>query len=94
MDLPPITLSAPATGARPDPLMTKAEEMEAAFLAEMLAHTGLGESEGPFSGGPGEGQFASFLRQEQARLMVESGGIGLAELIFNTMVEGRGHDVP
>jgi hypothetical protein len=43
--------------------------------------------QGAFGGGPGEAQFASLLRQEQARLIVAAGGIGLAELIFNTMVE-------
>jgi hypothetical protein len=73
-------------------LMAKAEELETTFLAEMLAHSGLGEMEGGFGGGPGEAQFASFLRQEQARLMVEGGGIGLAEMIFNTMVEAEHAD--
>lgn len=86
MDLPP--LSPPPT--RPDtPLRLKAQEMEAAFLAEMLAHAGLGASEGAFSGGAGETQFASFLRQEQARLIAARGGIGLAEHIFAAMTGGR-----
>lgn len=80
--LPP--LPAPQTTRR-DMLMSKAEELEASFLAEMLAHSGLGETQGAFGGGEGEAQFTSFLRQEQARLIVESGGIGLAELIFNSM---------
>lgn len=74
---------------RQQALMAKAEELEAAFLAEMLAHTGLGEREGDFGGGAGEAQFASFLRQEQARLMVEKGGLGLAQLIFQSMVEAE-----
>jgi Rod binding domain-containing protein len=59
--------------------------METAFLAEMLAHAGLGDTGDAFGGGQGEAQFASFLRQEQARLMVEGGGIGLAEVIFRAM---------
>ncbi len=89
----------PVTADRRQTLMAKAEELEATFLAEMLAHTGLGESglgemEGGFGGGAGEAQFASFLRQEQARLMVEGGGIGLAEMIFNTMVEAEHADRP
>jgi Rod binding domain-containing protein len=71
--------------------MEKAQELEAAFLAEMLAHAGLGEMQGAFGGGEGEAHFTSFLRQEQARLMVEQGGIGLAELIFRTMSEAP-HD--
>ena len=86
MDLAPMT--APASQPiRSDRLAAKAEEMEAAFLAEMLGHSGLGDTGGGFSVGEGETQFASFLRQEQARLMVAKGGIGLAELIFTSLVE-------
>lgn len=72
--------------------MAKAEELEASFLAEMLAYSGLGEMTGPFGGGSGEAQFASFLRAEQARMIVERGGVGLAELIFNSMVEADNVD--
>jgi peptidoglycan hydrolase FlgJ len=84
MDISPI--AAQPTG-RQHQLMQKAEELEATFLSEMLAHSGLGEMQGAFGGGQGEAQFSSFLRQEQARLMVESGGLGLAELIFNSMAK-------
>lgn len=86
MEITSLTATPPA---RNDQLMARAEQLEAAFLAEMLAYTGLGKSEGTFAGGPGEAQFASFLRQEQARLMVDRGGIGLAELIFNSMVKSQ-----
>ncbi|MBA3910426.1 MAG: hypothetical protein C0524_11210 [Rhodobacter sp.] len=85
---PIIAPPAPAPDRR-ETLMAKAEELEATFLAEMLAYSGLGEMEGSFGGGQGEAQFTSFLRQEQARLIVEGGGIGLAEMIFNTMVEAE-----
>ena len=86
---PPVALPQPPDppAVRHQALHAKAQELEAAFLAEMLAHTGLGESEGEFGGGAGETQVTSFLRQEQARLMVEKGGIGLAEMIFHSMVE-------
>ena len=77
---------AAAMTAAPSPLMEKARELEAVFLAEMLSHSGLdAPSEGGFGGGIGEAQFSSFLRQEQARLMVERGGIGLAEALFRAM---------
>jgi peptidoglycan hydrolase FlgJ len=89
MDIPPLPQPSALPDRKPDPAMIKAREMEAAFLAEMLAHAGMGKGEGAFSGGEGEAQFASFLRQEQARQMTERGGIGLAELIFNTMTGGR-----
>lgn len=68
--------------------MQKAQSLEAAFLAEMLSYSGLGESSGSFDGGIGEQQFSSFLREEQARLLVARGGIGLAEQIFESLKTG------
>lgn len=86
MEIQPIPPQAPA---RQEQLMSKAEELEATFLSEMLALSGLGEMQGGFGGGQGEAQFTSFLRQEQARLIVQGGGLGLAELIFNSMVKAE-----
>ena len=86
MDLPPVAAQPPS---RHDQLRSKAEELEATFLSEMLAHSGLGEMQGNFGGGEGEAQFSSFLREEQARLIVQHGGLGLAELIFNSMVKAE-----
>lgn len=68
-------------------LRRKAKELEAAFLSEMLSHSGLGQTSSDFSGGTGEEQFASFLRNEQARKIVDKGGLGLAEAIFNSLVK-------
>lgn len=83
----PVSLPAQATAnaTRTDPLMQRAQELEALFLAEMLSHAGLGEQQGAFGGGIGESQFSSFLRAEQAKLLVERGGIGLAESLFRAM---------
>lgn len=64
-----------------------AQEFEAAFLAEMLKSAGLGKTRGPFSGGAGEDQFASFMVQAQAREMARAGGIGLAETIYRSLQE-------
>ncbi|MGB8814321.1 MAG: rod-binding protein [Paracoccaceae bacterium] len=72
-----------------DPLRAKAEELEAAFLSEMLGYSGLGEASDSFGGGIGEEQFASFLRQEQATAMVKHGGIGLAESLFRALSEAN-----
>lgn len=90
--LPPALFPAASAAASPRTgverqLMEKAQELEAAFLAEMLSFAGLGAAEGAFAGGIGEEQFASFLRAEQARLMVARGGIGLAEQIFQSLLE-------
>jgi len=81
-----------AASSRDDLLMAKAKELEAAFLSEMLGHAGMdADAEGSFGGGLGEAQFASFLRQEQARMMVEKGGIGLSEALFRAMGGGVGN---
>lgn len=66
-------------------LRDAAQKLEATFLAEMLKSAGLGAMRQTFGGGAGEEQFASFLREEQAREMVEAGGIGLAQALFEAM---------
>lgn len=71
-------------------LRRKAEELEAAFLAEMLGHAGLGAARAQFGGGIGEEQFSSFLRNEQAKAMVKAGGIGLAERLFQALTARQG----
>ncbi|MEO6300636.1 MAG: rod-binding protein [Paracoccaceae bacterium] len=71
--------------ARKAVLMDKARALEAGFLSEMLSHAGLDAQDGTFSGGVGEGQFTSFLRDEQAKAMVKHGGIGLAEQLFKSL---------
>ena len=85
----PYTPTPPVNATKDGVLRAKAMELEAAFLAEMLSYTGLGEGESSFGGGVGEEQYASFLRGEQAKLMVKKGGIGLAETIFDALVKAE-----
>lgn len=68
-------------------LMDAAKELEASFLAEMLKSAGFGKSRENFGGGAGEDQFGSFLVQAQAEAMVEKGGIGLAQSLFDALKE-------
>ena len=77
----------PAGSGSPDRavLWQKAQQLEAAFLAEMLRHAGVGPQSGAFGGGIGEEQFASFMREAQATAMVKAGGIGLAERLFEAL---------
>jgi len=77
----------PQTPSNDAELREAANKLEATFLAEMLKAAGLGKSRDSFGGGAGEDQFSSFLVQEQATAMVEAGGIGLAESIFNSLKE-------
>lgn len=62
-------------------------KLEASFLAEMLKTTGFDGASSSFSGGTGEEQFQSFLREAQAQRMAEGGGVGLAESIFQSLKE-------
>ena len=84
--LPPLAPAAKALTGKPAALMEQAKALEAGFLAEMLNHAGLRGAEGAFAGGAGEQQFNSFLRQEQAELLVDKGGIGLAQQIFDSLL--------
>jgi Rod binding domain-containing protein len=69
-----------------------AKKLETAFLNEMLKSSGFGEARKAFGGGMGEDQFASFLRAEHASAMVERGGLGLAESLFNALKERQHAD--
>jgi Rod binding domain-containing protein len=77
----------PAPGADDARLRRTADAFEAAFLAEMLKDAGLGKVPDAFGGGEGEDQFASFLRQEQAKAITAHGGIGLSQVIYEAMKE-------
>jgi len=68
-------------------LLKAAQDLEASFLAEMLKSAGFGKSREANGGGIGEDQFSSFLRQEHAKEMVKTGGIGLAQSLFEALKE-------
>ena len=72
-------------------LRAAAAEFEIQFLSEMLTHAGFGKPRAEMGGGPGEEAFASLLVREQARLMTEAGGIGLAERLFEALKAGMNH---
>ncbi|MEM6939034.1 MAG: rod-binding protein [Pseudomonadota bacterium] len=81
-------VAAPAVpNAQEAALREAAQELEASFLAEMLKSAGFGKSRESFGGGAGEEQFSSFLVREHAMALVNAGGIGLTEHIFNALKE-------
>lgn len=88
----PVTTStnAPLPGTqaeRVSMLKDAAIELEAGFLAEMLKSAGVGQTPKGFGGGAGEDQFASFLVQAQAKQMARAGGLGLAQVMFESLME-------
>lgn len=92
----PLTMSTSAL-ANPTPkgtdasLRQAATELEAAFLTEMLKSAGLGKTRASMGGGAGEDQYSSLLVRAQAEQIANTGGIGLAESLFNALKEAH-HD--
>lgn len=73
-------------GTRNEELWSLSQDLEASFLAEMLKSAGLGQARGAFGGGPGEDQFSSFLIREYADEAARTGGIGLRESIYRSLI--------
>ena len=83
MQIVPSPVAAPPERGQSN-LRQAAQQLEASFLAEMLKSAG-------FSSGASQAErespFASFLTNAHAKAMVETGGIGLSELIFEALKE-------
>ncbi|NCO16848.1 MAG: hypothetical protein GW902_06415 [Alphaproteobacteria bacterium] len=67
-----------------------ATQFEAVFLAQMMQHAGVGKGAEGFDGGAGEDAFRGQLIAEQAKLMADKGGIGLAEQLFQALARREG----
>lgn len=61
------------------------QDLEAAFLTQMMKPMGADESRKSMGGGIGEEQFSSFLVEAEAKAVVRAGGVGLAESIFASL---------
>jgi len=81
----PVSAPPRVTTADDTTLRAAAQELEAAFLAEMLKPMGAAKTREAFGGGIGEEQFGTLLLQQEARVIVKDGGIGLAQSIFEAL---------
>lgn len=72
---------------KPDPQRKIAEEFEASFLTEMLKYSGVNKTSESFGGGAGEEAFSTMLNDAYAKALVESGGVGIADLVYKSIVE-------
>jgi len=90
----PHSARMPAVGGDADRegrLRAAARDLEAAFLTEMLRAAGVGRPvEGFGSGGAGEDQFASFLVEAQAEAIMQRGGLGLSQTLFQALIRREG----
>jgi peptidoglycan hydrolase FlgJ len=65
-----------------------ADSFEAHFLATFVDSMFSGmKTDGPFGGGHGETVFRSLLNQEYAGAMTRSGGVGIADSVFNEILK-------
>ena len=65
----------------------KAEDFEAVFLNTMFTQMFTGaDGEGPLGGGPAVGVWRSFLTQEYAKSFAKSGGIGIADHVYRSLI--------
>lgn len=64
-----------------------AQDFEAVFLNNMIEqmYTGM-DGDGPFGGGGAAGVWRSFMTQEFAKSFAQSGGIGIAGEVYQTLL--------
>ena len=74
-------------GGSPDKARETAEEFEQFFIAQMLEHMFAGiPTDGPYGGGHAESVFRSLLNTEYAKVISDSGGIGLADAVLREII--------
>jgi len=75
--------AAPLDPAKTQELKKSAQDFEAAFLAETLAHIGLDAT----GGVAGATEFSSILNRAYAEQLVERGGLGIAADVFESLAD-------
>lgn len=80
-----------AYGFTPEQIKARAkkssEDFEAVFLNNMFQQMFTGvDGEGPFGGAGASGVWRSFLTDEYAKSFAKSGGIGIADQVYSTLL--------
>ena len=78
------TQTAPERTARDELMIERAKEFEAVFVAQMLKHSGFEKALSTDSGLGGE-NYASLLLNQYAARIVDNGGFGLADKIYEQL---------
>ena len=87
LKIDPIQTPAPValeSTARDDAIREQAKEFEAVFIAQMLKHSGFEKALSAESGFGGE-NYASLLLERYASEIVDNGGFGLADKIYQQL---------
>lgn len=83
----PGQAASPDTRSPDTRLREAARNLEATFIAEMLRASGAGRQAGL---GDGDSPFASFLLDARAQEIARAGGLGLAEVLFESLARRDG----
>ena len=79
--------STPTSASKEQAMRETAQEFEAVFIGQMTEAMFAGlETEEPFGGGHAEKMWRSQLSQEMGRSISASGGIGIAESVYRSMI--------
>jgi Rod binding domain-containing protein len=68
-------------------LRAKAQDFEAVFLSSMFSQMTSGiKGDGPFGNTPGTGVWRSMLTDEYSKSFARSGGVGISNDVFRTLI--------
>jgi peptidoglycan hydrolase FlgJ len=78
-----------AEGAPPAAVRRAAEEFESVFISQILGELRIGFTPPGLDSGGEEDPFASMLRDEYAKIISRSGGIGLADGVLRELLRAQ-----
>ncbi len=89
--LPPLPVARPEaaqTAPRETKAWAAAQAFEAFFLGQVMNAMSAGlKTDGPFGGGPSEGAWRSMLNEKVGESITQSGGVGIADHVYNQMLK-------
>lgn len=84
---PGATIGAHPMASRNDRLRAQAQDFEVQFVNTMFQQMYSGiQGDGPFGNSTGVGPWRSFLTEEYAKNFVKSGGIGIADTVYKSLL--------